>query len=66
MNANPRIEFFTFMNNSMMEIKLIGPADSWFGIGIGNKSMDGTYAYIVSDQGILTERILGDHNAGLF
>eukprot|EP01083_Nonionella_stella_P261700 890709_1 len=64
LNPDPRIAFFTNMTNSLVEITLIGPADKWFGIGIGNASMDNTYAFIVYDDGTVTERRLGYHNQG--
>lgn len=61
------IQLFTRrgIHNDTIHIEIHGPADRWFGIGIGNETMDGTYAFIVSDDGNLTERRLGDHNAGI-
>ena len=65
LNSDPRIEWSTFMNNSVIEITLIGPADKWFAIGIGNSTMSNTYAFIVDENGNLYERRLGDNNSGI-
>merc|ERR1712176_1756843 len=51
-------------NGSIVTITLIGPADRWFGIGIGNTTMDNTYAFIVDEDGTVSEHRLGNHNAG--
>lgn len=52
------------MNNSLQQIELVGPSTGWFAFGIGNSTMDNTYAIVISEDGELSEHILGDHNAG--
>ena len=62
------IQIFTErgIHNDTILITIVGPDDRWFGIGIGNDTMDGTYAFIVTEEGNLTERVLGDHNSGIY
>ena len=63
-NNPPALEWYTFMNNSLQQIELVGPSTGWFAFGIGNSTMDNTYAIVISEDGELSEHILGDHNAG--
>ena len=64
---DPTIQLFTErgLHNDTIIITLVGPDDRWFGIGIGNKTMDGCYAFVVYEDGTLTERRLGNHNSGM-
>eukprot|EP01084_Bolivina_argentea_P260605 440147_1 len=64
LRTNPTIQWYTTMNDSIVTITLLGPADRWFGIGIGNTVMDSTYTFVVDGDGTLTERELGPHSAG--
>eukprot|EP01083_Nonionella_stella_P163534 538524_1 len=64
LHTNPTIQWYTTMNDSIVTITLVGPADRWFGIGIGNTVMDSTYTFVVDGDGTLTERKLGPHSAG--
>eukprot|EP01084_Bolivina_argentea_P260604 440146_1 len=64
LRTNPTIQWYTTMNDSIVTITLVGPADRWFSIGIGNTVMDSTYAFVVDEEGTLTERKLNHHNTG--
>ena len=64
LHSDPPIQWYTYTNNSMITITLIGPADRWFGIGIGNATMHNTYTFIVDEDGSLSEHRLGNHNTG--
>jgi hypothetical protein len=47
-------------------IKLEGPAKSWFGVGFATHSMaNSPYTIVVDGNGSVTERVLGDHTAGV-
>lgn len=49
----------------MAQISLEGPKDVWFGVGFAAQSMsDEPWAIIVDGQGEVSERKLGNHQAG--
>ncbi len=47
-----------------VEIIFSGPVNKWRGIGFGGSSMTNTYAIITDGNGNVTERKMGNHNAG--
>ena len=52
-------------SSSAVEIVLAGPADVWFGVGFGAVVMAARpYAIVVDGTGAVTERMLGQHEAG--
>jgi len=47
-------------------ITMSGPADSWFGIGFNTDVMTNSpWAIVIDGNGKVTERVLGDHAAGI-
>ena len=47
-------------------ITMSGPADSWFGIGFNTDVMTNSpWAIVIDGNGQVTERVLGDHAAGI-
>ena len=52
--------------NDTVTITISGPADVWFGIGFNTQSMaNAPYTIVVDGEGGVTERVLGDHMAGI-
>eukprot|EP00494_Astrolonche_serrata_P027613 UN27876 len=52
-------------HQNLVEMRLTGPADVWFGIGFNAKRMsDSPYTIIVDGQGHVQERKLADHGPG--
>ena len=52
--------------NNTVTITISGPAEVWFGIGFNTQSMaNAPYTIVVDGEGRVTERVLGDHMAGI-
>ena len=51
-------------DNGIATISMTGKPKFWFGVGFGNTVMNGTYAVIVDGEGVITERVLGNHEPG--
>eukprot|EP01083_Nonionella_stella_P175772 613116_1 len=41
-------------------VTAIGPADRWYGVGLGSNTMEGTYALVVFNDDVVMERRLGN------
>ena len=49
---------------NVVDITETGPNGVWFGYGFGGSNMTNRYAHITDGSGSITERKLGNHNAG--
>lgn len=66
-SSNPLVNVSVVLDleNSVAQISLEGPKDVWFGVGFAAQSMsDEPWAIIVDGQGEVSERKLGNHQAG--
>ena len=46
------------VDDNLVTLTLVGPNSVWFGVGFGNKYMDGTYCVVVDGYGDVSERYL--------
>jgi len=58
--------FYTEVNfmTGQVTTTITGPADKWFGFGVGTDKMNGAVAYIAQADGDFHTRILGNHHPG--
>lgn len=51
-------------NTNEVTIEYTGPSNLWYAVGFGGSSMANTYIILTDGAGNVTERKLGNHNAG--
>ena len=51
-------------NSNEVDLIITGPNNFWYGVGFGGSIMINRYAIITTGSGGITERRLGNHNAG--
>lgn len=61
---NMTIDLTVDVAQNEVTIVISGPSSNWFAYGFGGSSMFNTYSIVTTGAGVMSERKLGNHNAG--